>query len=73
MTTAAISIASNGRMMSKDASKIKDFTITPKIIEDHTNPSLYSFFKGLRNVVSRSGVERRSNVYLKTSSDFLKA
>jgi len=40
------------------------FTIIPITIENSTNPSLYSFLSGLKNVFINRGSERREARYL---------
>lgn len=35
-----------------------DFKIIPNTIEKPTNPFLYSFFNGLKNVLTRRKIER---------------
>lgn len=41
-----------------------DFITIPKMIENKTRPSLYSFLSGLKKVFNKSGIERRDTKYL---------
>jgi len=42
---------------SKSTTIKTDFTAIPMTIENPTKPSLYSFFMGLKNVLTKSGRE----------------
>jgi len=52
------------RTIPEDTLISMDFITIPKITEKRTNPSLYSFFRGLKKVRTRRGSESKDTVYL---------
>ena len=51
------------KIISNETEIRTDFIAMPNKIEKITNPSLYSFFRGLKNVLVRSDRDRREATY----------
>ncbi len=59
-----VSTAKINKIIDRRIDNKNDLTIIPATIEKRTSPLLYSFFRGRKKVLRKTGTERRFATYL---------